>query len=95
MVRLISAEGHEFVVHRDVATVSGTIASMLQGPGTFAEAQLGEINFREISSAVLQHVIEYCYYKRKYTGESEPPPEFVVPPAMALEILMAANFLDV
>ena len=32
-VKLISAEGHEFVIDRNAAVVSGTIKSMLQGPG--------------------------------------------------------------
>jgi hypothetical protein len=33
-VKLISADGHEFVVDRKAAMVSGTIKSMLSGPGT-------------------------------------------------------------
>lgn len=32
-VKLISAEGHEFIVDRKAALVSGTIKSMLSGPG--------------------------------------------------------------
>ncbi len=32
-VKLISADGHEFVVDRKAAMVSGTIKSMLSGPG--------------------------------------------------------------
>ena len=32
-VKLISAEGHEFIVDRKAAMVSGTIKSMLSGPG--------------------------------------------------------------
>ncbi len=32
-VKLISAEGHEFIVDRRAAMVSGTIKSMLSGPG--------------------------------------------------------------
>lgn len=32
-VKLISADGHEFVVDRKCALVSGTIKSMLSGPG--------------------------------------------------------------
>jgi hypothetical protein len=30
-IKLISAEGHEFIVDRNAAMVSGTIKSMLQG----------------------------------------------------------------
>jgi len=32
-VKLISADGHEFIVDRKCAMVSGTIKSMLSGPG--------------------------------------------------------------
>ncbi len=34
-VKLISAEGHEFIVDRKAAMVSGTIKSMLSGPGNY------------------------------------------------------------
>ncbi len=34
-VKLISADGHEFVVDRKAAMVSGTIKSMLSGPGKY------------------------------------------------------------
>jgi elongin-C len=62
-----------------------------------SEADTGEINFREISSPVLQRVIEYCYHKKKYmSADSQVSvPEFPIAPEMALELLMAANFLDV
>jgi transcription elongation factor B subunit 1 len=36
-VKLISADGHEFVVDRKAAMVSGTIKSMLSGPGKYLQ----------------------------------------------------------
>eukprot|EP01112_Ceratiomyxa_fruticulosa_P001247 TRINITY_DN1126_c0_g1_i3.p1 TRINITY_DN1126_c0_g1~~TRINITY_DN1126_c0_g1_i3.p1 ORF type:complete len:106 (-),score=17.20 TRINITY_DN1126_c0_g1_i3:85-402(-) len=93
-VKLISADGHEFIVDRKAALVSGTIKSMLSGPGTFTEQQLGEINFREISTPILEKVIQYFYYKIKYTNSTIEIPEFPIEPEIALELLMAANFLD-
>jgi elongin-C len=64
------------------------------------EAASREINFREIDSRVLQRVIEYCYHKRKYLDQGTDAPQMAIPdfhiaPEMALELLMAANFLDV
>eukprot|EP01135_Chromosphaera_perkinsii_P007112 Nk52_evm1s698 gene=Nk52_evmTU1s698 len=47
-VKLISSDGHEFIVNRNCAMVSGTIKSMLSGPGNFSENESNEINFREI-----------------------------------------------
>jgi hypothetical protein len=46
-VKLISSEGHEFIVDRKAAMVSGTIKSMLGGPGKKSEREL-LINLRFI-----------------------------------------------
>ena len=93
-VKLISRDGHEFVIDRKAAVVSGTIKAMLSGPGTFAEQTLGEIKFREITTPILEKVIQYFYYKLKYTNGHTEIPEFPIEPDIALELLMAANFLD-
>ena len=34
-VKLVSSDGHEFIVKRDHALTSGTIKAMLSGPGKF------------------------------------------------------------
>ena len=36
-VKLVSSDGHEFIVKRDHALTSGTIKAMLSGPGNFDE----------------------------------------------------------
>ena len=61
--------------------------------GQFAESR-GEIRFPEISTQILEKVIQYMYYKLKYTNSTVRIPEFVIEPEIALELLMAANFLD-
>ncbi|KAH8050515.1 hypothetical protein JL720_15371 [Aureococcus anophagefferens] len=81
-VKLISAEGHEFWVDRKCANTSGTIKAMLSGPrlaqrprapwlsaraGQFTESS-GEIKFPEISTPILEKVIQYFYYKLRYTN---------------------------
>ncbi len=35
-VKLISSDGHEFVIKREHALTSGTIKAMLSGPGNFS-----------------------------------------------------------
>mmetsp|Transcript_24366 Transcript_24366/g.73126 ORF Transcript_24366/g.73126 Transcript_24366/m.73126 type:complete len:127 (+) Transcript_24366:196-576(+) len=90
-VKLISAEGHEFFVDRKCAQTSGTIKAMLSGQ--FTESS-GEIRFPEISTPILEKVIQYFYYKIRYTNSQVRIPEFNIEPEMALELLMAANFLD-
>ena len=47
-VRLISSDGHSFVVRREHALTSGTIKAMLSGPGQYAENEANEVHFREI-----------------------------------------------
>lgn len=112
-VKLISSDGHEFVIKRDHALTSGTIKAMLSGPGQFAENETNEVHFREIPyeqllqvfkfilkffyffrSHVLQKVCMYFTYKVRYTNSSTEIPEFPIAPEIALELLMAANFLD-
>ena len=44
---------------------------------------------------MLEKVVQYFYYKLKHTGNTGTPlPEFKIEPEHALELLMAANFLD-
>jgi transcription elongation factor B subunit 1 len=93
-VKLIANDGQEFIVKREHALVSGTIKAMLSGPGQYAEDETNEINFREIPSHVLQEVCRYFTYKVRYTNSSAEIPEFPIAEEIALELLMAANFLD-
>ncbi|KAM7342754.1 hypothetical protein DOY81_004480 [Sarcophaga bullata] len=93
-VKLISSDGHEFIVKREHALTSGTIKAMLSGPGQFAENEANEVHFREIPSHILQKVCIYFTYKVRYTNSSTEIPEFPIAPEIALELLMAANFLD-
>nr|XP_060475441.1 elongin-C-like [Panthera onca] len=82
-VKLISY-GHEFIVKREHALTSGTIKAMLRD----------EVSFREIPSHMLSKVYMYFIYKIRYTNSSTQIPEFPVAPVIALELLIAANFLD-
>eukprot|EP00128_Syssomonas_multiformis_P005025 Colp12_sorted_trinity150504_noHs@21184 len=91
-VKLISSDGHEFYVSRNCAMVSGTIKSMLSGH--FSESESSEVNFREITSHILEKVCKYFYYKVRFTNSTTEIPEFSIEPEYALELLMAANFLD-
>lgn len=91
-VKLISAEKHVFYVEKRVAMISGTLRSMLSN-SSFAEAK-GEIEFPEVSTAVLEKVIEYFHYKAKYNNSKVPIPEFPIAPEQALELIMAANYFD-
>lgn len=89
-IKLISSEGHEFFVDRRCAMVSKTIATMLTGQ--FAESK-GEIRFPEFSTEVLEKVVQYLYFKVRYTNSIQRVPNFDIEPHLALELLLAANYL--
>jgi transcription elongation factor B subunit 1 len=91
MVKLISMEGHEFLVDKKCAMVSGTIKAMLEGQ--FAESR-GEIRFPEIPGHILEKVVQYLYYKVRYTNTPQRVPNFNIEPEIALDLLMASNYLD-
>ncbi|KAE9416032.1 hypothetical protein Angca_008563, partial [Angiostrongylus cantonensis] len=93
-VKLVSSDGHQFYIKKELALTSGTIKAMLSGPGQYSENESNEVNFREIPSHVLQKVCQYFAYKVRYTSSATEIPEFIITPEVALELLMAANFLD-
>lgn len=93
-VKLISSDGHEFIIKRECALVSQTIKAMLSGPGQFAEDEITEVKFRDIPSYILQKMCEYFTYKVHYTNSSQDIPEFPISPESAVDCLMAANFLN-
>ncbi|XP_022883212.1 elongin-C-like isoform X3 [Olea europaea var. sylvestris] len=66
MVKLISAEGFEFVIDKKAAMVSQTIRNMLTSPGSFAETEHGEVTFPEISTTILEKICQYFYWSLQY-----------------------------
>ncbi|KAJ3125368.1 hypothetical protein HK098_000315 [Nowakowskiella sp. JEL0407] len=101
-VKLISADGFEFIIDRKYAMASGTIKNMLSSPGQFTESIQNEIHFRDIKydaatfqpAIVLEKVCKYLYYNVRYMNSTAEIPEFKIEPELALEMLMASDFLD-
>ncbi|CAI2356066.1 unnamed protein product [Caenorhabditis sp. 36 PRJEB53466] len=93
-VKLVSSDEHEFIIKRELALTSGTIRSMLSGPGVYQENETNVVYFREIPSHVLQKVCQYFAYRVRYEHATNEIPQFEIEPELALELLMAANFLD-
>lgn len=48
------------------------------------ESKEGEIQFPEIKSSVLEKVIQYMYFKVKYSRGTQPAPEFEIEPEVAI-----------
>ncbi|KAM9197876.1 elongin-C-like [Dugong dugon] len=85
-VKLISSDGHEFIVKREHALTSGTMKAMLSGPGQFAENETNEVNFRELSSPVLSKVCAYFTHKVPYVNSSTEIPKFPTVLEIVLEL---------
>ncbi|XVF46599.1 hypothetical protein PTKIN_Ptkin03bG0040200 [Pterospermum kingtungense] len=90
-VKLISAEGIEFVIDKEAAMVSQTIRNMLTSPGGFAETEHREVTFPEISAVILEKICQYFYWSLQYARGKET--EFHIEPELTLELMMAANYL--
>lgn len=91
-VKLISNDGFTFTISKQAASVSGTLKNMLSD--TFEEGMTNTIKLHDIDGSVLEKVVEYLYYNQKYK-DCVDVPEFSVPTEMALELLVAADFLHV
>lgn len=92
-VKLISSSNHIFYVEKKVAMVSGMIRATLQTTA-FQESESQEISFPELDTPVLEKVIEYFHYKHRYNNSRVPIPEFQIAPDMAIDVLIAANYLE-
>ena len=92
-VKLISAEGLEYFVERTIAMAgSGTIRTMLEG--NFRESNENLIRFPDISGHILERVVRYIYYKAQHSQSNTRIPEFPIEPEIALELLIAAKYLN-
>lgn len=93
-VTLISSDGFEFIVRRECAYVAGPIKKMLDPTSNFAEAVSGRCVFSNINGVVLEKVCEYFYFNEK-SKEEKDVPDMEIPPELCLELLMAADFLQI
>ena len=92
-VKLISAEGHEFYVDKEIAIASSkTIRLMLEG--SFREAQDNVIRLPDIAGYVIERLVKYLHYKAQYRNSTARIPEFVIEPEVAMELIIAAKYLD-
>lgn len=93
-VKLVSSDGFEYIILRELAMISPTLSSMLDENFEFQESKLNRIVLQEIDSFLLEKVVDYLYYNRKYSDQDDVP-DFDIPTEMALELLVAADFLNI
>ncbi|KAH8929527.1 POZ domain-containing protein [Atractiella rhizophila] len=95
-VKLVSRDGFEFVVLREAACQSEMIRSSLDNDYDFEEARTGVMKMNEYAN-VVEVLVQYMYYKlyyTKHTDEDLPNFESRIPLEIALEVMEAADFLD-
>ena len=62
--------------------------------GRFRESEDNIIRLPEIDGTVLEEVIKYLHYKQHHVKSTGKIPEFKIEPEIALELLVAANYLQ-
>ena len=62
--------------------------------GNFRESEDNVMRFPEIEGLILEKVIKYLHYKQQHSKATGTIPEFVIEPEIALELLLAASYLQ-
>mmetsp|Transcript_4674 Transcript_4674/g.6638 ORF Transcript_4674/g.6638 Transcript_4674/m.6638 type:complete len:102 (+) Transcript_4674:99-404(+) len=92
-VKLISAEGKEIYLDKNIAiSGSATMKAMLEG--NFKESNDNVIHFQDITGRILEKIVQYLHYKSQNNKCKGRIPEFSIEPEIALELLVAASYLD-
>lgn len=96
-ITLVSSQGDEFVVEYDLLRASGVLKRLFASSeaADFEEQRSKVVKLRDISTTILRKIIDYCEYKRAHEHSSKAPPRFQIDEEDAIELLMAANFLDI
>ncbi|KAF9511625.1 hypothetical protein BS47DRAFT_1141389 [Hydnum rufescens UP504] len=96
-VRITSDDGFTFIVQRKVALASQILAASLNEDSNFSESHSNACNI-PYRGAVVEKVVEYLSFKAQFQEPkpNEDIPDFQerIPPEIALELLMAADYLD-
>ncbi|RMZ68969.1 transcriptional elongation regulator elc1 elongin c [Pyrenophora seminiperda CCB06] len=93
-VTLVSNDGYEFKLLRAAACIAGTIKKALDPMSGFRENTQNRVHLPTINGVVLEKVCEYLYYNQKH-AESKDVSDMDIPPELCLELLIAADYLDV
>ncbi|RPB05890.1 putative transcriptional elongation regulator Elc1/Elongin C [Choiromyces venosus 120613-1] len=92
-ILLVSNDAHTFILRKSSVLISPAIKSMLDKKSNFEEAQFNRVVFKNMNGVVLEKVCEYFYYREKYADAVGDVPDMEIPPELALELLMVADFL--
>ncbi|CED84531.1 RNA polymerase II transcription elongation factor Elongin/SIII, subunit elongin C [Phaffia rhodozyma] len=95
-VRVVSSDQFTFIVQRETANLSGTLKSSFDPDSGFME--VGNNTCEIPHRVIVAKVLEYLAFKAQYSGATAKDfvPDFTerLEPEIALEVLMAADYLD-
>jgi len=95
-ITLISSQGVEFIVEYDLLRASGVLSHLFSSnEANFDEQRTRVVRLRQVPTSALRRIIEYCEYRRAHEHSNKAPPKFEIQGSEAIDLLMAANFLDV
>jgi len=94
-IKMKSNEGHEFILGFQEAVQSETIFDIFN-MHTSVEAMHNELRFSLLSTNILEKIVEYFYYKSRFSnGFSGPIPQFQIDNTDAFRLLSASKFLRI
>ena len=76
-VKLVSAEGYEFFLDRELARAASTTMRTMLKSKTFLEARENTIRLPDMAGYIMERLVKYIHYKAKYSNSTSRIPEFV------------------
>lgn len=96
-VQLIGAEGKSLLVEREIAEECELFRKMLStdlgGQCMYSEGVTGEIKLPSLRHRILQKVVDYLRFRKEWNQQGGKNAEFQVESDIALELMLAANYL--
>lgn len=95
MVELIASDGGFTKLPLEIAIQSPILKNLLTNP-EFSEYHTKSVQLPTICTSTLQQVIEYLYHRKRTEQDGAAGnAEFTIDPKDAVDLLQAADFLDI
>ncbi|CAI2356090.1 unnamed protein product [Caenorhabditis sp. 36 PRJEB53466] len=91
-VKLVSSDGHEFFIRRELVTHSEVFRNMLDCPTNNADRNT--IYLDMLTSPIVRRICLFFHYRVQFTKKNGNIEDFDIPPEEAIEVLLASNFFD-
>jgi transcription elongation factor B subunit 1 len=91
-VRLLSDDGIEFVIERETALFSRTLAMFLDASNGFVESS-GTVQLHGIPGRLVERVCSFLQHRRKFDGMEQSPP-WEIGAEESLDLLLVADYLE-